>query len=179
MEIIESFISKIYENHSTGFGTEEESLKYLQVIEQHRNINAIIGEYLNTSIKISTKSWYTIIKLIPEEKKYSLSFICFSTTNEIEENEIWSIKKTIPEIEEKILNLLFFNPTLEPSTPNDIPFVMCNEDFSIITDYFNQEIEEEVPTEEIKQEGEPETKIIKKKILNKEKKLVDEEMPNE
>ena len=149
MENIDSSITKIYEKQQTTSGTEEEALEYLQVLERHSDLNAIIGENTDTPIKISSKSWDTIVRLIPEEKKYSLAFICFSLVNEIEENEIWGIKKNPETGEETVLKDVFFNTLLEASTPHDVPFVMCEDDFSIFTDYFNQK-EKEAKNRKIK-----------------------------
>ena len=118
MENIDSSITKIYEKQQTTSGTEEEALEYLQVLEQHNELNVIIEEQTDTPIKISSKSWDTIIKLMPEEKKYSLAFICFSLVNEIEENEIWGIRKNAESGEETVLQDVFFNIDLEASTPH-------------------------------------------------------------
>ena len=143
MENIDSSITKIYEKQQTMSGTEEEALEYLQVLEQHNELNVIIEEQTDTPIKISSKSWDNIIKLMPEEKKYSLAYICFSLVNEIEENEIWGIRKNAVSGEETVLQDVFFNLDLEASTPHDLPFEMCEDDFSQFTDYFNQKEKEE------------------------------------
>ena len=178
MENIDSSITKIYEKQQTTSGTEEEALEYLQVLERHNDINAYIGENTDTPIKISRKSWDTIIRLIPEEKKYSLAFICFSLVNEIEENEIWGIKKNPETGEETVLQDVFFNTLLEASTPHDIPFVMCEDDFSIFTDYFNQK-EKEAKNRKIKLSEdlalEGENMEDKKKELEKEEKEKEKE----
>ena len=148
-ENIESSITKIYEKQQTMDGTEEEALEYLQVLEQHNVLNVIIEEQTDTPIKISRKSWDNIIRLMPEEKKYSLAFICFSLIDEIEENEIWGIKKNPETGEEVVLQDVFFNTVLEAATPHEVPFVMCEDDFSQFTDYFNQK-EKEDKSREIK-----------------------------
>ena len=56
MENIDSSITKIYEKQQTASGTEEEALEYLQVLEQHNELNVIIEEQTDTPIKISSKS---------------------------------------------------------------------------------------------------------------------------
>ena len=141
-ENIDSSITKIYEQQQTMNGTEEEALEYLQVLEQHSDLNVVIEEKTDTPIKISSKSWDKIIRLMPEEKKYSLAFICFSLIDEIEENEIWGIRKNPETGEEVVLQDVFFNTVLEASTPHELPFVMCEDDFSQFTDYFNQKEKE-------------------------------------
>ena len=125
MENIDSSITKIYEKQQTMSGTEEDALEYLQVLERHKVLNVIIEEDTDNPIKISSKSWDRIIQLVPEEKKYSLAFMCFSLINEIEENEIWGIRKNAETGEEVILQDVFFNTLLEASAPQDVPFVMC------------------------------------------------------
>ena len=142
MENIDSSITKIYEKQQTMSGTEEEALEYLQVLEQHNELNVIIEENTDTPIKMSSKSWDKIIRLMPEEKKYSLAFICFSLINEIEENEIWGIRKNAETGEEMVLQDVFFNTVLEASVPHEVPFIMCEDDFSQFTDYFNQKEKE-------------------------------------
>ena len=148
-ENIDSSITKIYEKQQTMTGTEEEALEYLQVLEQHNNLNVIIEEKVDTPIKISSKSWDNIIRLIPEEKKYSLAFICFSAIDEIEESQIWGIRKNPETGEEIVLQDVFFNTVLEASIPHEVPFVMCEDDFSQFTDYFNQK-EKEAKSRQVK-----------------------------
>ena len=143
MENIDSSITKIYEKQQTTSGTEEEALEYLQVLEQHNDLSVAFGETADNPIKISIKSWDTITRLIPEEKKYSLAYLCFSLVNEIEENEIWGIRKNAENGDETVLQDVFFNAVLDASTPHEVPFVMCEDDFSQFTDYFNQKEKEE------------------------------------
>jgi len=130
-------------------------------------LNIVIEEQTDNPIKISSKSWDNIIRLIPEEKKYSLAYICFSLVNEIEEDEIWGIKKNGEGGEEEVLQDVFFNTVLEASTPHEVPFVMCEDDFSQFTDYFNQK-EKEEENRKIKLTGDlakGEDKVEKKKEL--------------
>ena len=181
MENIDSSITKIYEKQQTSSGTEEEALEYLQVLEQHNELNVIIEEQTDTPIKISRKSWDNIIKLMPEEKKYSLAYICFSLVNEIEENEIWGIRKNAVSGEETVLQDVFFNIDLEASTPHDLPFEMCEDDFSQFTDYFNQK-EKEAKDRKIKlsedfgmEKGKKEGESPPEEDLAKEEKDKDEE----
>ena len=170
MENIDSSITKIYEKQQTMSGTEEEALEYLQVLERHKDLNVIIEEETDTPIKISSKSWDKIIQLVPEEKKYSLAFMCFSLINEIEENEIWGIRKNAETGEEVILQDVFFNTLLEASTPHDVPFVMCEDDFSQFTDYFNQR-EKEAQNRKLKIS---EDLAIAQPVIDKEKEKQEE-----
>ena len=170
MENIDSSITKIYEKQQTMSGTEEDALEYLQVLERHKDLNVVIEEQIETPIKLSTKSWDKIVSLMPEEKKYSLAFLCFSLIDEIEENEIWGIRKNPQTGEETVLQDVFFNTVLEASAPHDVPFVMCDDDFSQFTDYFNQ-IENEPKNRAIKVSedlAKAEQKIVPKKEEKKE-----------
>ena len=63
---IDSSITKIYEKQQTMNGTEEEALEYLQVLDKHNELNVIIEEQTDNPIKISSKSWDNIIKMMPE-----------------------------------------------------------------------------------------------------------------
>jgi hypothetical protein len=118
-------------------GTEEEAEEYLKILETHENLY-VTNETIDNPIPLPQTSWNRILQLIQEDKKYSISYICFSSTNEIEENDIWSIKRK-PENEEEVeLKEVFFNTMLEPATPHDIPFDMSDDDFNIFNDYFNQ-----------------------------------------
>jgi len=137
---IDSTITKIYENQQTMNGTEEEAEQYLQVLEQHPELS-VSFEDPDFPTKFSSKSWERIIQLMDEEKKYSLAFIVFSMTNEVEESDIWGIRKNAQTGEsgdEVVLQDVFFNTVLDASAPHDVPFIMCEDDFSQFTDYFNQ-----------------------------------------
>lgn len=58
----DSPITKIYE---AGEETEEEeALQYFHILEHHNELNVIIEEKNQTSIKIFSKSWHTIIKFM-------------------------------------------------------------------------------------------------------------------
>ena len=134
---INESITKIYEKEQTMNGTEEEAEEYLKILETHENLY-VTNETIDNPIPLPQTSWNRILQLIQEDKKYSISYICFSSTNEIEENDIWSIKRK-PENEEEVeLKEVFFNTMLEPATPHDIPFDMSDDDFNIFNDYFNQ-----------------------------------------
>ena len=134
---IDESITKIYEKQQTMSGSEEQATQFLKVLENHSDLNVNIEEN-DTPIKISKKSWNKIIKMIPEEENYSLAYICFSLVNEIPENEIWGIRKSGEPEEAEVFQDVFFNTVLEASVPHEIPFAMCEEDFSQFTDYFNQ-----------------------------------------
>jgi hypothetical protein len=134
---IDSSITKIYEREQTMNGTEEEAVLYLKALARHSELNVTFEDQDNP-IKMASKSWDKIIDMMPEEKKYSLAFIVFSLTDEIEENEIWGIRKNPENGEEVVLQDVFFNTILEASVPHDVPFIMCEDDFSQFTDYFNQ-----------------------------------------
>ena len=64
---IDSSITKIYEKQQTMSGTEEEALEYLQVLDKHNELNVIIEEQTDNPIKISSKSWDNIIKLMKKK----------------------------------------------------------------------------------------------------------------
>ena len=139
---IDESITKIYEKQQTMSGSEEEAMQFLNVLESHEDLNVNI-EGNDTPIKIPLQSWNKIIKKIPEEDSYSLAYICFSLVNEVQENEIWGIKKSGEPDDNEVFQDVFFNTVLEPSVPHEIPFAMCEEDFSQFTDYFNQKEEDE------------------------------------
>ena len=139
---VDESITKIYEKQQTMSGSEEEAMQFLNVLENHEDLNVNI-EGKESPIKIPLKSWNKIIKKIPEEDSYSLAYICFSLVNEVQENEIWGIKKSGEPDEAEVFQDVFFNTVLEPSVPHEIPFAMCEEDFSQFTDYFNQKEEDE------------------------------------
>jgi hypothetical protein len=134
---IEGSITKIYEKQQTMSGSEEEAMQFIQVLENHPEISVNIEDN-DTPIKIKLNSWNKIIKMIPEEKSYSLSYICFSLVDEVQENEIWGLRKSMEPNDAEVFQDVFFNTVLEASVPHEIPFAMCEEDFSQFTDYFNQ-----------------------------------------
>ena len=134
---IEGSITKIYEKQQTMSGSEDEAMQFLQVLENHPEVNVNI-ENNDIPIKLKQKSWNKIIKMIPEEDSYSLSYICFSLVDEVQENEIWGLRKNAEQNEAEVFQDVFFNTVLEASVPHEIPFAMCEEDFSQFTDYFNQ-----------------------------------------
>ena len=134
---IDESITKIYEQEQTMSGSEEEAMQFLKVLDNHKDVNVNI-EGNEIPIKIPLKSWKTIIEKIPEEQSYSLAYICFSLVNEVQENEIWGIRKNGETNDAEVFQDVFFNTVLEASVPHEIPFTMCEEDFSQFTDYFNQ-----------------------------------------
>ena len=134
---IDESITKIYEQEQTMSGSEEEAMQFLKVLDNHKDVNVNI-EGNEIPIKIPLKSWKTIIEKIPEEQSYSLAYICFSLVNEVQENEIWGIRKNGETNDAEVFQDVFFNTVLEASVPHEIPFAMCEEDFSQFTDYFNQ-----------------------------------------
>ena len=89
---VDESITKIYEKQQTMSGSEEEAMQFIQVLQNHQELNINL-ENNDTPIKLPKKSWNKIIKMIPEEENYSLAYICFSLVNEVEENEIWGIRK--------------------------------------------------------------------------------------
>ena len=89
---IEGSITKIYEKQQTMSGSEEEATQFMQILENHPDLSVNI-ENNETPIKFKLKSWNKIIKMIPEEDSYSLSYICFSLVEEVKENEIWGLRK--------------------------------------------------------------------------------------
>jgi len=134
MDKIDSTLTKISENQHTFCSTEEEAKEYLQVLEQHPKLN-ISFENPDFPLKFSIKSWERIIQLMDEEKKYSLAFIIFSMINEVEESNIWAIRKN--ELYEENGD----DKMLEASLPPDAPILMCEDDLNVFnqfTDYFNQ-----------------------------------------
>ena len=68
---IEGSITKIYEKQQTMSGSEDEAMQFLQVLENHPEVNVNI-ENNDTPIKLKQKSWNKIIKMITEEDSYSL-----------------------------------------------------------------------------------------------------------
>ena len=154
---IDESITKIYEKQQTVSGSEEEAMQYLTILKRHPELNVTFEEN-ESNIKLPLKSWNKIIKKIPEEESYSLTYICFSLINEVDENEIWGIKKTKESDEAEVFQDVFFNTVLEASIPHEIPFAMCEEDFSQFTDYFNQ-----------KEANERNIKLSNEDWINKEK----------
>ena len=129
-------ITKIYEQKKTTDGTEEEALEYIKVLDKHDSLQVIFPES-EDQIKLSNNSWEVILKKIPEEKIYSLGYIVFSATDEIEEDDVWGIKKHDTE-ETTMLKDVFFISMLDTAKRHEVPFEMTEEDFSKFTDYFNK-----------------------------------------
>ena len=134
---IDESITKIYEKQQTMNGSEEEAKQFLNILEKHEDLNVNI-ESNEIPIKLPLKSWNKIVKKMSEEESFSLAYICFSLVNEVEENEIWGIRKNGETDDSEVFQDVFFNTVLEASIPHEIPFAMCEEDFSQFTDYFNQ-----------------------------------------
>ena len=164
---IDESITKIYEKQQTMNGSEEEALQFLNVLDNHEDLNVSI-EGQENPIKIPLKSWKQIIKKIPEEESFSLAYICFSLVNEVQENEIWSLRKSGDSEDNDAFQDVFFNTVLEASVPHEIPFVMCEEDFSQFTDYFNQKEEDERNLKLSNEDWNKENLIMKDKEKEKE-----------
>ena len=131
MDKIDSTTIKLEENIITSNSTEEEAEEYFKVLYQHPDLN-ISFEDPDFPLKFSTKSWERIIQLMDEEKIYSLAFIIFSMTNEVEESDIWIIKKNKQNGEsgdDKVIEALL---------PQETPILMGEDDFNQFTEYFNQ-----------------------------------------
>ena len=140
---IDESITQIYEKQQTMSGSEEEAMQFLNILDNHEDLNIKIKDKEEEPVKISLKSWNQIIKKIPEEESYALEYICFSLVKDVPENEIWGLNKSPESGDEDTFQDVFFNTVLEASVPHEIPFVMCEEDFSQFTDYFNQKEEED------------------------------------
>ena len=115
---IDESITKIYEKQQTMNGSEEEAMQFLNVLDNHQDLNVSI-EGQENPIKIPLKSWKQIIKKIPEEESFSLAYICFSLVNEVQENEIWSLRKNGDSEDNDAFQDVFFNTVLE-YTKNDL-----------------------------------------------------------
>ena len=165
---VDESITKIYEKQQTMSGSEEEAMEFIQVLQKHQELNINL-ENNDTPIKLPKKSWNKIIKMIPEEENYSLAYICFSLVNEVEENEIWGIRKNGESDEAEVFQDVFFNTVLEASVPHEIPFAMCEEDFSQFTDYFNQKEANDRNIQLSNEEWIKENIKEKENIKNKEK----------
>ena len=165
---VDESITKIYEKQQTMSGSEEEAMEFIQVLQNHQELNINL-ENNDTPIKLPKKSWNKIIKMIPEEENYSLAYICFSLVNEVEENEIWGIRKNGESDEAEVFQDVFFNTVLEASVPHEIPFAMCEEDFSQFTDYFNQKEANDRNIQLSNEEWIKENIKEKENIKNKEK----------
>ena len=164
---IDESITKIYEKQQTMNGSEEEAMQFLNVLDNHEDLNVNI-EGQENPIKIPLKSWKQIIKKIPEEESFSLAYICFSLVNEVQENEIWSLRKSADSEDNDAFQDVFFNTVLEASVPHEIPFVMCEEDFSQFTDYFKQKEEDERTLKLSNEDWNKENLIMKDKEKEKE-----------
>ena len=120
---IDESITKIYEKQQTMNGSEEEAIQFLNILEKHEGLNVNI-ESNEIPIKLPLKSWNKIIKMTSEEESFSLAYICFSLVNEVEENEIWGIRKNGETDDSEVFRGAFFDTVQEASTPHEIPLIL-------------------------------------------------------
>ena len=120
---IDESITKIYEKQQTMNDSEEEYIHFLKTLEKHEDLNVII-EGNEIPIKLPLKSWNKIVKKMSEEESFSLAYICFSSVKEVEENEIWGIRKNGETDDSEVFRGAFFDTVQEASTPHEIPLIL-------------------------------------------------------
>ena len=82
---------KVYEKKRTLSGTFDEANKYLEILQNHPDLNVTF--YLDSDqeeksvIPLKLESWHKIKKLLSEQPQYTLGHILFSSIKTIEEFE--------------------------------------------------------------------------------------------
>ena len=98
-------IREIYETFNSTI-TVKDAEEYLKILEQHSMLSVSFKDQ-GFLIIFSSESWRKIIQMMDEEKKYSLAYIFFSITNEVDENDIWVISKNVQSLDKVELQDFF------------------------------------------------------------------------